>query len=86
VNSTIDEILSLWCVLPDHRPLAAVGLITPYAGLLAVQQIGQHRAVGDIGRRHHRRVDQLGAAVDAKMRLHAEIPMIALLGLMHLSN
>jgi hypothetical protein len=27
--------------LPDYCPLAAVGLITPYPGLIAVQQIGQ---------------------------------------------
>ena len=55
--AAIDKILGLWCVLPDHRPLAAVGLITRYAGLLAVQQIGQHRGVGDIGRRGDRRVE-----------------------------
>jgi hypothetical protein len=66
--AAIDEILGLWCVLPDHRPLTAVGLITPYAGLLAVQQLGQHRAVGDIGRRGHGRVDQLAPAIDADMR------------------
>src|SRR5215469_8740031 len=44
--AAIDEILGLWCMLPDHRPLAAIGLITPHPGLPAVQQIGQHRAVG----------------------------------------
>jgi hypothetical protein len=36
-------------MLSDHRPLAAVGLITPHAGLLPVQQFGQYRAVGGIG-------------------------------------
>src|SRR6516162_8093295 len=82
--AAIDEILGLWSMLPDHRPLAAVGLITPHPGLLPMQQIGQHRAVGDIGRRHHRRVDQLGTAVDPEMRLYAEVPLVALLGLMHL--
>jgi len=45
----IGEILSFWRVLPDHRPLATVGLIAPHSGLLAMQQIGQHRAVGGIG-------------------------------------
>jgi hypothetical protein len=70
--AAIGEILRLWCVLPDYRPLAAIGLITPHPGLSTVQQIGQHRAVGDIGRRSDRRVDQLRAAVDAEMRLHAE--------------
>src|SRR6266550_1412166 len=36
--AAIDEILGFWCVLPDHRPLPAVGLITPDAGILAVQK------------------------------------------------
>src|SRR4029077_14253062 len=38
--AAIDEILGFWCVLPDHRPLAAVGLITPDAGLLAGNRSG----------------------------------------------
>jgi hypothetical protein len=63
---------------PDHRPLAAVRLIAPHAGLFAVQQIRQHDAVGDIGRRDHRGVNQFCPAVDAKMRFHAEIPLVAL--------
>ena len=41
------------------------------------------RAVGDIGRRRRRRVDQPGAAVAGQMRLHAEIPLVAVPGLMH---
>jgi len=49
-----------------------------------MQQLGQHGAVGDIGRGGDHRMDQLAAAVDAKMPLHAEIPLVALLGLMHL--
>ena len=32
--AAIDEILGLWGVLPDHRPLTAVGLIAPHAGFL----------------------------------------------------
>ena len=35
--AAIDEILGFWCVLPDHHPLVGVGLVTPDAGLLAVQ-------------------------------------------------
>jgi hypothetical protein len=66
--AAIDEIPGLGSVLPDHRALAAVGLITPHAGLVAMQQLGQYRAVGDIGRRGDNRVDQLGAAVDPEMR------------------
>jgi hypothetical protein len=46
-------------MLPDHRPLAGVSLIAPRPALLLVQQFGQHRAVGDIGRRCHCGVNQL---------------------------
>src|ERR1700730_16988681 len=82
--ATIGEIPCLGRMLSDHRPLSAVGLIAPHAGLLSVQQIGQYRAVGDIGRRRGHRMDQLGAAVHPEMRLHPEIPLVALLRLMHL--
>jgi MFS family permease len=54
--------------------------------LVGLQQVGQYRAVGDIGRRSHHRVDQFGAAVDPEMRLHPEIPLVALLRLMHLGS
>jgi hypothetical protein len=33
-------------VLPDHFALAAIGLIAPHPGLVAMQQIGQYRVVG----------------------------------------
>ena len=82
--TAIGEIAGLGRMLSDHRPLAAVGLIAPHPGLLSVEQIGQYRAVGDIGRRRGHLMDQLGAAVDPEMRLHAEIPLVALLGLVHL--
>src|ERR1700742_3618987 len=45
----IGEIPSPGRMLPDHRALAAVGLVTPHPGLLPVQQLGQYRTVGDIG-------------------------------------
>src|SRR5919108_1362486 len=35
--AAIGEIASLGRMLFDHRPLSAVGLITPYPGLIAVQ-------------------------------------------------
>jgi hypothetical protein len=34
--AAIDEILGLWCVLPDRRPLAALGLVTLSATLASV--------------------------------------------------
>ena len=51
--AAIGEIFGLCCVLADHRPLAAIRLVAPHAGLVAVQQIRQHPAVGNIGRRRH---------------------------------
>ena len=47
----IDEVLRARCVLADHRSLIAIRLVAPHAGFVAVQQIGQHRAVGNISRR-----------------------------------
>src|SRR6202035_4521768 len=43
--AAIGKVSGLGGMLPDHRPLAAVCLITPHPGLLPVQQLGQHRAV-----------------------------------------
>jgi len=82
--ATIGEIPGFGRALSDHRPLAAIGLIPPHAGLSPVQLLGQHRAVGDIDRCRGHRMDQLAAAVNPEMRLHPEIPLVALLGLMHL--
>ena len=43
----VDEVFRSRCVLTDYCPLAAIRLIAPHAGFVSVQQIGQHRAVGD---------------------------------------
>src|SRR4029453_11095219 len=58
--AAIGEIPGLGRMLPDHRPLAAVSLVTPHPGLAPMQQLGQYRAVGDVGWRRRYRVDQLG--------------------------
>src|SRR5215813_8959088 len=71
--AAVDEVLRARCVLADHRPLAAIGLVAPHAGFVPVQQIGQHLTVGNIGRCRHHRVDQLAAAVDPEMPLHPEV-------------
>ena len=71
----VDKVSRSQCVLTDHRPLAAVGLVTLHPGLLPMQEIRQDRAVGDIGRRRRHRVDQLAAAVHPEMRLHPELAL-----------
>src|SRR5262249_48001805 len=82
--AAIGEVPRPWRMLLDDRLLTAISLIPPHPGLLPMQQIRQHRAVGNIGRRRYHRMDQLAAAVDPKMSLHPKIPLLALLGLMHL--
>ena len=49
-----------------------------------MQQLGQRLAVGDVGRRGRDRMYQLGLGVDTHVRLHAEVPLLALAHLMHL--
>ena len=82
--AAIGEIQCPGRMLPDHHPLAAIRLVTPDAGFVAMQQIGQHRAVSNMSRRGLDCVDQLAAAVDPEMRLHPKVPLVSLLGLMHL--
>jgi hypothetical protein len=83
--AAIGEVSWLRGVLPDDRPLIGVGLITPTrVWSRAHAQIGQYRAIRNVGGRDDGGMDQLGSAVDAEMRLHPEIPLVVLLRLMHL--
>src|SRR5207248_3880539 len=52
-------VLGLRRALPDHFALSAISLIAPHARFFAVQQIGQYHRIGYVGRRRHRRVDDL---------------------------
>src|SRR5437867_3826528 len=63
----------------DHCALSAIGLIAPHSGFFAVQQIGQYHRIGYVGRRRHRRVDDLRLAIHPHVRLHPEVPLFALL-------
>src|SRR5439155_10404112 len=77
-------VLGLRRALPDHFRLSAISLIAPHPRFFAVQQIGQHRRIGYVGRRRHRRVDDLRLAIHPHVRLHPEVPLFALLRLGHL--
>ena len=73
----------LGSLLFDNLALALIRLVAPDIALLAMQQVTKHRTVMHIRRRRYHGMDDLGAAVHAKMRLHAEVPLVALLGLVH---
>src|SRR6185437_9996790 len=62
----------------DHGPSALISLIAPDARLTTVQQVRQRIHVRDVCRRDQNGVDQLAPAVHPHMRLHPEIPLLAL--------
>jgi hypothetical protein len=70
-------------LVDDVRP-PAILLIAPHPRLLPVQQVGQNGRIRHVGRRHQCGVSQLGLAVHPHVRLHAEVPLVALLRLVHL--
>src|SRR5512139_413293 len=80
----LDETLGFGSVLPDDVALPAIRGISPHPRLLTMQQLRHHVAVMDIRRRGCYGVNQLRSAVDTNMCLHAEMPLLPLLGLMHL--
>ena len=49
-----------------------------------MQQLAGLGEVMNVGDRSYNRVDQTGVLVDFDMDLHSEIPLVALLGLVHL--
>jgi len=49
-----------------------------------MQQMRQGERVGHIGRRGQHRMNELVTTVDRHVRLHSEVPLLALGGLMHL--
>src|SRR5579859_3395449 len=70
--------------LADHRGLALIRSVAPHSRFFAVQQVRQHRHIGNIGGCRHRRVNDLGLAVHTHVRFHPEVPVLPLLRLVHL--
>ena len=79
----VGEVESIGRMRFDHLGLTVIGLVASHPRLIAMQQIGQHLAVGDVGGGGDDGVDDLVLTIDADVRLHAEEPLIALSGLMH---
>ena len=80
----VGEVLGVRRTAMDHVGLPGIGAIAPYPGFRPVQQVGQDLGVVHVGGRGHHRMDELGFTVHPDVGLHAEIPLVSLLGLMHL--
>ena len=61
-----------------------MGEISPDLLFLDVQQVGDLLDICLVGGRDRSRVHQPGVCIDRNERLHAEVPLVALFGLMHL--
>ncbi len=68
-----------------HRlTLPAIGGIAPHSRFCAMQQVVKQLAVVDVSGRGRGRVNEPFLTVDADMPLHAEVPLVAFLRLVHL--
>jgi hypothetical protein len=79
----VGHVLGLRRALFNNLRLPLIGPVTPNLGFVPVQQVGQDLRIGHVGGSGHHRVDQLVLGIDANVRLHAEVPLLALLGLVH---
>lgn len=80
----LGEIPGSWRIVSDRLLLPSVRGVTPDSGFLAMEQVRQYLGIVDIGRCGDNGVDKLSPTVDTDVRLHAEVPLIALAGLPHL--
>ena len=82
--AAVREVTGLRGVLSKTIGLALIRRVTPYPGLFAMEKIGQDRSVMNVRRGRHYGMNDLGLAIDPDMGLHAEVPLIPLLGLVHI--
>lgn len=80
----LSKILGAGCATLNRFTLACIGRVAPDACLITVQQIPKYLRIVNIGGRRRHRMDDFGFAVDANVRLHSKVPLVAFLGLVHL--
>ena len=80
----VGEVARLGRSLGNQFLLAGIGRVAIHPPLVAVQEIGDAVLVMFVGWRGDHRVDQLVLAVHTDVRLHAKVPLVALLRLVHL--
>src|SRR5579863_2218715 len=74
----------MWSSLTNRRSLPLISTVAPHLAFVSVQQISQHMLVGYRSCRRTYRVHDAGLRVHTDVRLHAEVPLVALARLMHL--
>ncbi len=84
VTLPLGEVLRSRRIPAEDLPLPGVRRVPPDTGLPPVKELGKDPRVMPMGRGGDDRMDQLGAAVNPEMSLHAKVPRVALLRLMHL--
>jgi hypothetical protein len=80
-----DTAPGIWSILlfVQIAPHAGVARITVYPLVVISDQVARHGDIGDIGRGGGNTVGQSCDRIDTDMGLHAEKPLVALLGLLH---
>ena len=86
IGTAVSEVAGSGRNLPQPLPLlfASIGAVTVEAGLVPMQQVGHLMVVMNIGRGDAGAMDQATATIHADVQFHAEVPLVAFLGLVHL--
>ena len=80
----LGEVVGAGSAISDGLSLTDVRRISPDAGFLAMEQIGQNLRVVDVSCCSDHAVNAPCATVDVDMGLHAEVPLMAFVCLAHL--
>jgi hypothetical protein len=70
------EVRHMRSLLANDVGFSAIGCVTPDSRFFHVQQVRQHAAIMDVGRRRYERVDDSRLAIDSDVRLHSEVPLV----------
>ena len=83
-GTLVCKVFGLGGLALDQLLLAGVGRVTVHTLLIAMEQIGQRVLVMHVGRRDHGAVRQRALAVHADVQLHAKVPLLGLIAVVHL--
>ncbi len=84
VSALVGEVARMLGMIANDVSLPSIRRVTVHTSLLAVKQSAQHRAVVHVCSGRYYAVNRSRPAIQADVRFHPEVPLIALLGLMHL--